>query len=89
MPNEDFGTREWFNSQPGELWSDLVGDRPDAALDIRGLILYQEAYFDQEILTPDRVMAREALESYMWDEYGIDFEVEFDWYGWREFMGYD
>lgn len=83
------GDESWFNSTEGNLWSDLVDDRLTALDDRLAQALYHEAYYDHDILTPDRIGAREALEDFMWSEYGIDFEADFDWDAWREYMGYD
>lgn len=83
------GGEDWFESTEGRLWEDLVGDLPDALDDRLAQALYHEAYYDHDILTPDRVGAREALEEFMFDEYGIDFLAEFDWDAWREEMGYE
>jgi hypothetical protein len=87
--NINVGDESWFNSTEGNLWSDLVDDLPSALDDRLAQALYHEAYYDHDILTPERIGAREALEDFMWDEYGIDFEAEFDWDAWREFMGYE
>lgn len=47
--------------------------------------LFHEAYFVRGQDDPERVAAiREALSDYMMQEYGIDFERDFDWETWRE-----
>lgn len=46
--------------------------------------LYDDAYFDPDISPDDRHDAREELDEYMWEVYGIDFQEFFDWDGWAE-----
>lgn len=83
-----FGSPEWFETNEGELWRDLTGNRSDIVNSWPLQALYHEGYYDRDILSPERIAARDTLKEFMWDEFGIDFEEEFDWYSWREEMGY-
>lgn len=46
--------------------------------------LYDFALFDHDVTQFDRSAALAALRDYMWDTYGLDFDQEFDWDGFRE-----
>lgn len=49
--------------------------------------MYHEGYFNMDISSDDRIAIRQSLDSYMMDEYGIDFSEVFDWEAWREAYG--
>ncbi len=46
--------------------------------------LFDNAYFNRDIDPEMRAEAREALDRYVRDEYGYEFDELFDWDAWRE-----
>lgn len=49
--------------------------------------LFNEGYFNRDLDSSDRIAIREALDDYMWQEYGVDFHEIFDWEAWRDAYG--
>jgi hypothetical protein len=74
--SSDFGGLESW------LFQDAFGtDFHDATAEA----LYHAAYFERNTWDPEQLSTiRETLNSYMMDEYGVDFEEQFDWDAWRE-----
>lgn len=86
MADEDLGydlPDDWPDIER-ELYDDIVHGDPIIGED-RGLqMLFDEAMFDMELPPWDRDAVYEAMLDYLWDEYGIDFEMDFDWEAYRE-----
>jgi len=81
----DFLPDNW-SSWEKDLWTDAF--EPIGAFDDRvAQALFNEAYFNFDISTPERVAIRETLDDYMMREYGVDFDDIFDWQAWREAYG--
>lgn len=74
---------EWDNGE-FELYSDLVGGEPEIGLDAELQDLFDAALFDLDLSPEERADAYDDLIDYLWDEYGIDFDADFDWEGYRE-----
>jgi hypothetical protein len=72
-----------FTQLENALWDDAFGD---AFSDPVAEALFHEAYFVRDsAFSPEELGAiRDSLKDYMRDEYGIDFDAEFDWDAWRE-----
>lgn len=49
--------------------------------------LFNEGYFNHDIGSDERIAIRDALNDYLLQEYGIDFDAVFDWEAWREAYG--
>lgn len=67
-----------------ELYKDLIGGEREALEDYELQDLFHDALFDLEIDRLEREHAYQDLLDYLYDEYGIDFESEFDWEDYRE-----
>lgn len=73
-----------FSHTEQHLWDDAFGHQ---FRDNTAEALFHAAYFDQDYTTDERRQIRNALDEYLADEYGIDFQDEFDWETWRESYG--
>lgn len=81
----DFLPGSWSDSEK-DLWSTFEGT--PAFNDQQAQVLYNEAYFEPGAWDKDqRSVIRGEFHDYMMDNYGIDFEAEFDWVAWREAYG--
>lgn len=67
-----------------ELFKDLIGDEREALEDYDLQDLFHDALFDQDIGPEERALAYDDLLDYLFDEYDIDFEAEFDWEDYRD-----
>ncbi len=78
-----------FTSSFGQLESALYDEAFGADFyDPTAQALYHEAYFNRGVWEPEELSAiRESLNSYLIDNYGIDFDAVFDWDAWREAYG--
>ncbi len=76
-------------------WFDVPGAGTEGQRFIHDLILqqtgdeYAQYWFNEAILNPDRskeerIELRHELADYLWDEYGFDFEEDFDWEDFRD-----
>lgn len=65
-----------------QLWEDF--DSAGAFDDQHAQALFHAAYFDTGQSPDDRAAIRDALEQYLMDTYGIEFDEVFDWDAWRE-----
>lgn len=86
MARDDFES-QWvgnWSTTENLLWNDAFGGEFN---DSTAQALYHAGYFDQDYSTDQRVAIREALDQYMMDEFGIDFNESFDWDAWRESYG--
>jgi len=70
-----------FNLTEQYLWDSTVGEIRDPTAEA----LFHEAYFvkDSEYNPSELRAIREALQDYLEDNYGIDFNDQFDWETWR------
>lgn len=80
--DEYFIPSSWDREQ-GDLYDDLVGSNPVIASDNNLQFLYQEALYDLDLRPHERAVVLEALEEYLWEEYGINFDDVFDWEGYK------
>jgi hypothetical protein len=64
------------------LWNDAFGDEFS---DPVAQALFHEGYFvrDSHFSSEELGAIRDNLNAYLADEYGIDFNAEFDWKIWR------
>lgn len=84
VSEDDFGfAQDWFHDE-WELYDDLLGGEPEIMADNHLADLFDTALFDMNASPDDRADAYDELIDYLWDEYGIDFEEDFDWEGYRE-----
>lgn len=81
--DEYFVPASWDRDQ-ADLYDELVGSDPVIAADNNLQFLYQEALYDLDLRPYERAIVLEALEEYLWEEYGIDFDDVFDWEGYKE-----
>lgn len=85
MADFDFLPNEWSETEQ-TLFADAF--EPVGAFDDSiAQALFNEGYFNFDISSDDRVAIREALDGYMMDTYGVDFNDVFDWEAWREAYG--
>jgi hypothetical protein len=77
-----FSEFESWSPTEHQLWDRMWND--DDFHDPTAEALYHNGFYNFDVSTEDRVAIREALSSYLSDEYGIDFEAQFDWEAWRE-----
>ena len=88
--NYDFYNDDWeeqneheWDVVPAGFWDDVTsGHGWD---DEYGKMLFDLVFIDPD--TSIREQTYQALQEWMRDEYGIDFDAEFDWEGWREWYG--
>lgn len=81
----DFLPNNWSATERG-LYADAF-EPVGAYQDMTAQALYNEGYFNRDIDTDQRVAIRHALDEYMSDVYGVDFQEIFDWDSWREAYG--
>lgn len=75
----------WSNNEK-DMW--VGAFEPIGAFDDRhAQALFNEGYFNFELPSDERVAIREALDEYLMNEYGIDFDEIFDWEAWRDAYG--
>lgn len=69
-----------------EMWTDAF--EPLAAFEDRtAQTLFNEGYFNFELPSEQISAIRDALDSYLLQEYGVDFDEIFDWEAYREAYG--
>lgn len=78
-----FVPADWYGAEK-DLYDSLVNGDPILGEDRTLQLLYDVALFDHDIRPDERDAAMDALQEYMWDEYGLDFDDVFDWDGYRE-----
>lgn len=83
----DFLPNNWGDNERN-LYFDAF-EPVGAYQDTTAQALYNEGYFNYDISTEQRVAIREALDNYMWQEYGVDFQEIFDWEAFRDAYGED
>ena len=76
----DFLPNDWSDFEK-RLWDDF----PDDVVDDRiAQAMYNDAYFNHDLTSDDRMAIRSAFSDYLDQEYGIDFDQIFDWDAWRD-----
>lgn len=75
---------DWWDSTERDLFGDLLGGEPELEEDNTLQMLFHEAMFDMDLDAASRAYVYDELMDYLWDEYGIDFELDFDWEAYRE-----
>ena len=85
MPRDDYDAFDWSRTEL-DLFVDAVydGSEPEVLADMHLRELFDDALFDMDLSKQDRDDAYDELVDYLWNEYGIDFEENFDWEGYRE-----
>jgi hypothetical protein len=78
----DYLPDNWGNTER-ELYTGAFEDT-GAYDDRTAQVLFNEGYFNFDIGTDERVAIRNALDEYLMDEYGLDFDAVFDWDAWRD-----
>lgn len=81
--NDDDFPDVW-DSTERELYDDLVLGEPEMIHDTHLQNLFDTALFDMGVDPAVREAALNDLDIYLFNEYGIDFDDEFDWEGYRE-----
>lgn len=74
---------EW-EYEERQLYEDLLGGERESFEDRELQDLFHDALFDLDIDREEREHAYDDLVDYLYEEYGIDFEADFDWEGYRE-----
>lgn len=80
----DFDIPEDWDATQRDIFGELLGGEPEIMADGQLQFLFQEAYFDRSLDPADRALIQDYLEDYLANEYGIDFNAEFDWDAYRE-----
>lgn len=83
---EDHNPYGWDDAAEGML--EGMGRYQSFMNDDMSMWLIDAAFFNEDISTADRAMAREWISEYWEEHWGYDFMEEFDWDAWREYMGY-
>lgn len=95
MPSDYWDSGDWeyhddknFGEDYGGLYDDLFRDHSEDAWSDG----FAKMLFDIGFVHPDEApdvvaSAREMLAEWMAEEYGLDFDQEFDWETWRELYG--
>lgn len=78
-------TSGWSESEK-DLYSDAFADTDIFADDVAAA-LFNEGYFNFDLSSDEINAIRDALDDYLMDEYGIDFDNVFDWEAYREAYG--
>lgn len=78
----DFLPESWGNTEK-ELYSGAF-DNTDAFDDRTAQTLFNEAYFNFDLPTDEKRAIREALDEYLDQVYGYDFDAMFDWEAYRD-----
>lgn len=76
------GMNDWSDIE-FRLFDDLAGGDPRVYGDWVTENLYDTALFNFDISKSDRSAILHSLRDRLWDEYGIDFDDQFDWEGYR------
>lgn len=74
----------YWNDTERSLYENVLGGEPEIESDPQAQFMYHEALFDKELAPEYREQIYYAFIDYLWDEYGIDFEADFDWEAFRE-----
>lgn len=80
---EEHNTQDW-DTVPASLWDDVTDGL--GWQDDYGKMLFDGVFVDP-VDADTRQSMFDALREWMDSEYGIDFDAEFDWEGWREWYG--
>lgn len=72
----------WSDAEQS-MWTDAF-EGETAFQDEMAMILYHHGYFNFDAPSSVIVDAREALDAYLMDEYGVDFAEVFDWQAYRD-----
>jgi hypothetical protein len=81
--DDDYFVPASWSDRQASLYDELVGGDPVIAGDANLRFLYQEALYDLDLRPYEREIVLEALEDYLMQEYGINFDDIFDWEGYR------
>lgn len=81
---ESFNTKNWDDT-PAQLYDDVM--HGEGWHDPFGKMLFDIAFINTDSQPDVVASARDMLIEWLADEYGIDFEQEFDWDTWREWYG--
>lgn len=87
MATFDFLPNSWSNTERAlyeNAFLDVNNGYGTAYTDDVAQAMYHEGYFNFDISSDHRIAIRDALHSYLMDEYAIDFDSQFDWAAWRE-----
>lgn len=84
MPEDDweFIPNGWTNSEQ-DMWQNVT-EGTGALNDEVAQALFNEAYFNFDLSSDQIGAIRDALDGYMMDQYGLDFDEVFDWEAYRE-----
>lgn len=77
----EFMPEDWSTFEK-ELYQDAFGDVFYS--DRMAEALYHEAFFNFNMGEGGITELRDNLRGYLMDEYGIDFDEQFDWDSWRD-----
>lgn len=66
------------------VYEQLIGDEPEILEDSRLQMDFHGALFDRDLNAETRSYFYDDLIEYLWQEYGIDFELDFDWEAYRD-----
>lgn len=86
MPDFSFFEPEVWSDEQAEVFDHNFADT-DMGGDPVVEALFMPAYLDMEIDSPERMAARQALDDYIMDTYGVDFDDIMDWDEYRAMYG--
>jgi hypothetical protein len=95
MPSDFWETGDWeyndskgFGDDYGRLYDDVFGGQAELGWqDDFAKMLFDIAFVHPDESPDVNASARDMLYEWMEQEYGIDFEADFDWETWRELYG--
>lgn len=84
MDSDDYIVPEEWNDTEINLFDDLVGGDAFIGDDPQLQEWFDTAMFNSDVSPEEREQAYQHMVEYLWDEYDIDFDQEFDWEDFRE-----
>lgn len=76
------GMNDWSEIE-FRLYDEMAGANPAVYNDRFAQALYDTALFNWDVSREDRAAVLHGLRDHLWNEYGIDFDDQFDWEGYR------
>lgn len=82
--DDEYDVPDTWSQQESHMFDDLINGDPTLGSDQTLQLLFDVALFQDGFTPRERDGVQAALEEYLWDEYGIDFDDAFDWAAYRE-----
>jgi hypothetical protein len=84
MPPSEFEFPTEWDTAERDIYESLLGGESEIMSDSRLMMDFHESLFDLDLDKDLRSQFQADLEDYLWDQYGIDFDMEFPWDDYRE-----